>query len=55
MIISTPAALPPKESSLGTEQELELVEQPEEASVEEAAPAEVIPETTETSEESEEK
>jgi chemotaxis protein MotB len=49
LIISTPAALPPRESSLGAEQELELVEEPEE----EAAPAEVIPETTETSEISE--
>ena len=53
LIISQPAALPPKESSLSTEQELELVEQPEDAPEEEAAPAEVIPETTETSETSE--
>ncbi|HHT9114176.1 MAG: flagellar motor protein MotB [Planctomycetes bacterium] len=55
LIISTPAALPPKESSLGTEQEAELVEQPEGAPVEEAAPAETVPETSEATEESEEK
>lgn len=52
LIISTPSALPPKESSLTTEeQELELVEQP----VEEASPAETVPETSEETEESEEK
>ena len=56
LIISTPAALPPKESSLTTEeQELELVEQPEEAPVEEESPAETVPETSEATEESEEK
>src|SRR3972149_5579914 len=55
LIISQPAALPPKESSLTTEdQELELVEQPEEAPEEEAAPAEVITETSEPSEATEE-
>jgi len=50
LIISTPAALPPKESSLTTEQELELVEQPEEVIVEETAS-----EASEATEESEEK
>ena len=50
LIISQPAALPPKESSLTTEQELELVEQPEEVIVEEAAS-----EASEATEESEEK
>lgn len=47
LIISTPAALPPKESSLTTEQEIEVVEQPEEVIVEETA--------SEATEESEEK
>ncbi len=51
LIISKPVALPPKESSLSTEQETELIEQP----VEEAAPAETVPETSEATEESEEK
>ncbi|HEY4482125.1 MAG TPA: OmpA family protein, partial [Candidatus Brocadiaceae bacterium] len=50
LIISTPAALPPKESSLTTEQELELEEQPEEVIVEETAS-----EASEATEESEEK
>ena len=50
LIISQPAALPPKESSLTTEQELELVEQPEEVIVEETAS-----EASEATEESEEK
>ena len=50
MIISQPAALPPKESSLTTEQELELPEQPEEVIVEETAS-----EASEATEESEEK
>ena len=49
LIISKPAALPPKESSLSTEQETELVEQPEGVIVEETASE--ASEATEASEE----
>ena len=52
LILSQPASLPPKESSLSTEQEPVLVEEPAEEP-EEATPE--APETTETTEETEEK